>query len=303
MIFSRVSTVLSHAASHDLVDLAQAKTELSLLAGDTSNDAWLSQAIFQVSGAIERYTSRVFVPEQVQDAFYAQRDADPRQTSGGFPVLLLSRWPVLQVASVVLTLTGGADPQTQTLTEGLEYRVVPNTGELLRLAPSSGLVVPWRALAVTVVYAAGCGQLVQETDTVPGGEGPYTFTVSQAADFSSDISVAYADGTALTAVAANPSQSRYSVVNGVYTLNPADADQALAVAYTVTDIPAGLVEICLELITGRFYAKGRDPTLMQRDTPGIGTQRWWVGGSAGQNGPFPPDIAAALDDYRPPALR
>jgi hypothetical protein len=298
MPFSRITTVLSPAASYLLTDLATVKDELSIDTDDTANDAWLTRAISQISRSIKRYTKRVFAPELVQNTFYARRDPDPHQTTGGVPVLELSRWPVLQVTSVVLTLIGGPAPQTRTLTEGMDFQVNPDTGELFRLDGCSGVVIPWRALGITVIYTAGYGALVLETGTVSDGQ----VTVSQAAAWSCSQSVAYADGTTLTLVAANPAQGQFSVANGVYTFNAADDGQLLSFAYATVAIPDDLVDVCLRMITGRFSGKGRDPALVEQTQPNLGTKRWWFGGVPGQKGDFPPDVLSVLDDYRVPTV-
>jgi len=296
--YSTVTTVLSPAASRSLTDLPTVKTELSIDSGDTTDDAWLAQAIFQVSGSIERYTKRALVPEYVVDNFDIEQDAYPWQTPGGFAQLQLSRWPVLAVTSVVQTLATGV---TQVLSAGTDFRLNPATGQLLRLNRFTGVGVTWEAIPVAVTYSAGYGVLIEETGAVPQS-APYQVTVQGAGAFSCDQSVSYAGGAPLARVSSNPAQGQYSVTAGVYTFNIADAGQALAFAYATVNIPPGLVEICLTLITGRFIAKGRDPALVQRDTPGVGTERWWVGGTPGQTGAFPPDIAAALDDYRVPTV-
>lgn len=297
MGYSVVTTVLASAASYSLTDLPTVKDELALDSADTSDDTWLTRAIGQVSKAISTYTKRTFAPEYVQDVFDVQQDAYPYQTPGGFPQLELSRWPVLAVTSVVQTTALNA---TQTLNAGTDFRLDPDTGRLLRLNPFTGVGTAWEALPVTVQYTAGYGALVAETHTVPGS--PYQVTVSQAAEFSCSQSVSYASGTALTLVAANPAQGQYSVAAGVYTFNAADAGQSLAFAYATVSIPADLVEICLRLITGRYKAKDRDPALIQQDQPGLGSKRYWFGGAPGQKGPFPPDIAGLLDEYRVPTV-
>ncbi len=297
MGYAVTDTVLSPAASHNLTDLATVKDELSLDASNTSDDSWLTRAIAQVSRAIARHIKRPVAPEVVQDAFDIQQDPYPYQTPGGFAQLQLTRWPVLNVASVVQTLAAGV---TQTLQAGLDYRVDFKTGQLLRLNPWTGTATLWEAIPVTVVYTAGYGVIVQEAHTVPAA--PYQVTVYQNAAFSCDQSVAYANGAALTPVPANPAQGQYSVAAGVYTFNPADDGQALTFTYATLAVPDDLIEICLRLITGRYSAKDRDPNLVQQDTPGVGSQRWWFGNTPGQKGAFAPDIEAALDDYRTPTM-
>ena len=65
--FSAITTVVSPAVNYDLTDLVTAKTELSIV--QPFNDAWLSQAVSQVSRSIASYVKRVLVPEVVQDTF------------------------------------------------------------------------------------------------------------------------------------------------------------------------------------------------------------------------------------------
>jgi len=304
MGYSVVTTVLGPAASTNLTDLGTVKDELELKASDTSNDAWLTRAIAQVSRAIERHCKRSFAPEYLQDAFDIEQDAYPYQTPGGFAQLQLTRWPALAVVSVIQTLaprSATTPATTQTLNAGTDYRVNLETGQLLRLNPFTGVATLWEALPVTVTYTAGFGALVTEAGTVPVS-APYQVTVAQAETFSCAQSVAYASGAPLTQVAEGPAQGQFSVAAGVYTFNPADEGQALAFVYATLDIPDDLIGICLRLITARFAAKGRDPSLIQQDSPALGTRRWWFGNAPGQSGQFPPDIEAALDDFRVPTL-
>jgi hypothetical protein len=301
MGYSVVTTVLAPAATYNLTDLPTAKVELSIGPADSSNDAWLTQAIAQVSASIQRHCKRVFAPEYVQDVFDIEQDPYPYQTPGGFAQLALSRWPVLAVVSVVQTLAAGATPTLQTLVLGRDFRVDAKTGRLQRLNQFTGTVTLWEAIPVTVTYSAGHGALVQETGAVPA-EGPYQVTVSQAATFACDQQVSYASGAALVPVAANPAQGQYSVnpATGVYAFNAADAGQTLTFAYCTLNITADLVEICLKLITARFRGRARDPAMVEETTPDVGTRRWWFDTS--QKGVFPPDIQDALEDYRVPTL-
>ena len=295
MGYSVVTTVLSAASSYDLTDLASAKVELSITT--TTDDAWLTKAVSQVSRSIATHAKRVFLPEIVQDAFDLEQDPYPYQTPGGFSHLELTRWPVIAVQSVIQTLSVGS---TQTLVEGTDYRVDPETGRLLRLNPFTGVGSQWEAVPVTVVYMAGYGSLATESHSV--GTAPYQVTVSQSAAFSCDQSVKYASGTALTRVSGNPAAGQYSVAAGVYTFAAADSGQSLTFTYGVKVIPDDLAEICLRLINGRYRGKDRDPSLVQQETPGVGMRRWWFGGAPGQTGPFAPDIAAALEPYCMPVV-
>lgn len=288
-----VSTVSAPAATYDLTDKDTAKDELGIT--DTSNDAWISRGISQVSALIMSETSRVFAPECVQDVF----DIPPNrsQRPGGVSELQLSRWPILGVVSVVQGL-GSTTPVT--LIAGTDFRIDAEHGLLLRLNSDTGTVSAWEPMPTTVKYTAGYGALVQESHTVPST--PFQVTVAKASAFSCDQSVAYASGVFLTLVSASPGVGQYAVAQGLYAFNVGDVGQVLSFAYCTLSVPNDLADIVLRLVTGRFSAKGRDPSLVQIDTPGVGTQRWWFGSVPGQTGPFPPDIAASLDKYRVPVV-
>lgn len=299
MGFSVTSTVLSAASSIALTDLASAKSELKIKPETTTDDTWLTRAIKRVSSMMANYTNRTLVPELVQDVVDIDRDPYPYQSPGGFPDIQLSRWPVLGVISVVQTLSA---TQTQTLTEGVDYRLDAANGLLHKLDPFTGTGSRWEACPVTVIYSAGLGDLVSEAATVPASS-PWQVPASQAANFSCDHRLVFSNGTALTRVSAAPAAGQYSVSSaGIYTFAAADAGKPVTISYAVRDIPGDLDDMCLRLVTSRYRARGRDPMLMQRDTPDLGTERFWVGGTVGQDGPFPPDIIAALDTYRVPVV-
>lgn len=298
MGFSVATTVLAAAASHDLTDLATAKDELALSSTNTSSDNWIGRAISQVSKGIETYTKRVFAPELVRDSFDIEQDPYPYQTPGGFAQLNLTRWPVIAVQSVAQVLAPGT---TQALTQDVDFKVNAATGQLLRLNPYTGVGTAWEAMPVTVTYAGGFGAATSESAAVPASS-PYTVTVSGSDTFSCDLAVSQADGTTLTRVSGAPASGEYSVAAGVYTFSAADAGAVLTIDYATLDVPVDLVECCLRLINGRYRAKDRDPALIQRETPGVGMERWWFGGAPGQEGPFPPDIAGMLESYRMPVV-
>lgn len=290
-----VTTVLAAAATYDLTDLATAKDELGIDSGDTTQDAWISRAITQVSRSVMTETNRVFAPELVQDVIDVRRHCS--QVPNGASVIQLARWPVLGIVSVSQLQSDGTTPA---LVSGTDYRLDASTGELLRLNTDTGRVTSWEPLLLTVIYSGGYGVLAQEAHVVPAT--PFQVTVAQAATFSCDQSVAYASGTLLTRVAASPTVGQYAVnsMTGLYTFAAADTLKPLSFAYCALAVPPDLIEIALRVITGRSSNRGRDPSLIERNTPGVGTQRWWFGAAPGQDGPFTPDIAGALDRYRVP---
>lgn len=294
------TTVLCAAADQNLTTAATLRAELSLASADTSKDAWMAGAIDRISRTIANDCNRVFVPELVQDVFDIRQDAYPAQTPGGFPQLLLTRYPVIAIASVTqATSLNTNDP----LTEGDDWRYDADAGQLLRLNSWTGVGTAWEALPVTVRYVSGFGSAVREQATVPASS-PYTVQVSQSAAFACDQAVTLDDGTVLTRVNGAPAAGQYSVAvaTGTYTFNVAQADQAITIDYATRAIPGDLEDVCLRLLVQRFHNMGRDPSLIQRDTPGVGTERWWYGSAPGQKGPFPPDIDAMLENYRMPVV-
>ncbi|HEY2178103.1 MAG TPA: hypothetical protein VGH15_05925 [Caulobacteraceae bacterium] len=288
-----VTTVLAAAKTYDLTDLATVHDELSIPASKTSDDTWLGRAIGQVSRLVMSATNRVFAPELVQDLFDLPRGR--YQVPSNSQRLQLARWPIIVVASVVQTSAEGV---TSTLVEGTDFRVDYAVGQLLRLDATTDIPTPWEPLPLTVAYVAGYGAAVTETHVVPAT--PFQVTVSQASTFSCDQSVSYNTGVALARVTGTPGAGQYSVAAGVYTFSLADVGQDLTFAYATAAIPLDLVDVALRLVAGRFRARGRDPALIQRDTPSVGTERFWFGGAPGQKGAFTPDIQAVLDTYRVP---
>lgn len=297
MGFSCVTTVLCAAKDQDLTDLATVKDEMSLTAANTSNDTWLRRAVKNVSATIATYCQRTFMPELIEDSFDIQQDPYPYQTPGGFPMLQLSRWPVIELVSVELVTSPGS---RETLDDGTDFRLDRDTGELQRLNRYTGAGGTWDAMPVIVRYVGGFGAAVQEVHSVPAA-APFTVTPTDTA-FSCDIAVRKADGTALARVTGTPAAGQYSLAAGVYRFNAAQAGEELTFDFASKDVPPDLTDISLRLITARFKARDRDPMLMSIDTEGIGIQRWWVGGSPGQTGPFPPEIAGLLDQYNMPVV-
>jgi hypothetical protein len=294
MSFSAITTVVSAASSRDMTDLATAKTELSIAL--TANDAWISKAITQVSRAVQTYLKRTLVPEVVQDLLDFQSQPFRQRHSLNLPELQLSRWPVISIVSVSQLQS---DMTALSLVEGTDFRVNYETGTLLRLN-TSGQSALWETLPLTVNYMAGYGAKVTEVQSVPAT--PYKVTVAQSAAFSCDQSVSYANGTKLTRVSASPIAGQYSVTAGVYTFAAADLAQTLTFVYGVKALPEDLIEVCLRLINARYRAKDRDPALVQLETPGVGSQRFWVGRTPGQSSAFPPDIEHMLDEYIMPVV-
>jgi hypothetical protein len=84
-----------------------------------------------------------------------------------------------------------------------------------------------------------------ETAPVPASPGPYTITVTNAADYVDDLGVYYSSGAnapnRFTRVTTPSSAGQYSVnlSTGVYTFAAADADAVVAISYIYTDATNG----------------------------------------------------------------
>lgn len=105
-------TILTPAASHRLTTLDAVKAELQI--ADANSDAWLDALIDQASAAIAAWCGRTFAKETVRETIHLEIAA---------PFLILTRRPVLSIAS--LTINGvSMDPTCAEADEaGLLYRV------------------------------------------------------------------------------------------------------------------------------------------------------------------------------------
>jgi len=294
----RTITVTQPSASYSLVDLATVKDELGIKTADTTNDTSLNRAIRSVSGTISNYCNppqAPFVVEARSDLFQF-----PRDPSGGFKFngddrIVLSRFPVLKVSSVTQTL---ADGTTLALVAGTDYLLDAAKGIVMRL-DSQGRLTRWEPWPLTVAYVAGYGAVITaESHVIPATPFIVTPTaISTTSTFAIDQGVTFANGTPLTLVTASPITGQYTLgATGAYTFAAADTGKTIALNYAVNQIPDDLIGFCLELISARWKSRGRDPQLIQRETPGVGIERFWYGNEPGHIGPFPPRIQAALDN-------
>ncbi len=138
-----ITTIVTPAPSYDLIDLTTVTEELGTSPGDNTVTARL---ISRASASIAQYCNRVFVAEVVKDEFWPQRDPYPRSIPGGVAPLQLTRWPVVQVNSVV--------ENGVTLIDGMDFRIDKVNGQLTRL-DGNGYPRKWPAVAIAVQYKGG----------------------------------------------------------------------------------------------------------------------------------------------------
>lgn len=139
-----ITTVVTPAASHDLVTLAEVKADLAIT--DTGSDALLATLIRRASAAIEQACNRIFVVETITDRIWPERDPYPAQVPGGVRVMQLSRWPLVSVAEV--------KEHDEVLVQDTHYLVDAQLGQITRLNVA-GVPVDWGMWGASITYTAG----------------------------------------------------------------------------------------------------------------------------------------------------
>jgi hypothetical protein len=124
------TTIVTPAASRDLVSLADLKIDLGI--STDADDAYLQRAISRASEAIELYCGRIFAVETLKEEY-----AYGYGRSG----LRTSRFPVISVTSIE---AGG-----RTLMDGEDYRLDAVAG---RIATMGGA---WFGGPLVIEYTAG----------------------------------------------------------------------------------------------------------------------------------------------------
>jgi hypothetical protein len=284
-----LTTVLVAATDYTLVDLATVKEELSLDPNDTSDDGWLTRSISQVSRSISNFCNRVFQVEQISDLAYIQQDPYPYQTPGGVRILQLSRWPLVGLGLV--TLSVAARPGDTTLTF---------VGQA-----SDGIVSgPGLAAGTTTAVAGNVGALSQPVKVAMPVGTPIAFGI----EVKQTISLAAA-GASVNRLSAgidyaidgrNGELIRLNSFSGVATMWEA-LPTAITYSAGFATIPDDIVVAALRWMVLRKSERSRDPMLREFNEPLIGTKTYWVGGPPSSGG-VPQEIAALLQNYRIPVI-
>lgn len=142
-------TVVTPAASHDLIDLATFKDDHGVSGG--SLDGILARMISRASSAISKGAGRVFAAETVRETFVYEEEARPGPVNVGLSELALARYPLVSITSVSERDTAGADLVTLTASD---YKVNYDAGFLYR-ARSDGSLTRWTAQEIVVEYVGG----------------------------------------------------------------------------------------------------------------------------------------------------
>lgn len=222
---------------YDLVDLTDLKAWLDVQS--SNDDELLSRLITQISRTILTHLDRASILPTVHSE---TRDG------GNETELILRQWPVTAIQS--LAIDGVSIQAASTLMPGgartngyvVEPASVAPPGRMQKLA-LRGKFFNCGVQNVVISYQAGY-QISGEAALVPLS-APYAVAAQAPyGAWASDGGVAYSNGTALVAVAANPGTGQYSVAAGIYTFAAGDADRAVTLTYGY--VPADLAFCCMD---------------------------------------------------------
>jgi hypothetical protein len=267
--------------STDLTTLTNAKAWLGINA--STDDVLLARLITAVSGFVQRWLNR-----NIASQSYTEH-RDGMGYGEGRRVMVLANYPVTAISS--LTVDGiaiPASPDNGDLQAGYGF----DDGSIWLSASSAYASSFWPngyqfargRRNVVVSYTAGY-LISGEAATVPSSSA---YTVTTARPWNGDRGVTYANGTALTAVASNPSQGQYSVSEGAYSFNAADAGAAVLITYSYT--PEEIEQAVIELLSLRYRERSRIGQKSQ--TLGAGETVAYI------TADMPDSVKALLQQYR-----
>lgn len=220
-----------------LTSLGRVKTWLGIPSNNTDADDLLKALIKSASAFVLNYLNRESLGlteyGEVYDGY-------------GQSFMVLRQGPVHDVSDV--SINGSVlSPATG------NGRNNPYTGGYVWLAPRLqlfGHVFPRSRASVMVVYRAGYA--FEETGFVPE-EDAFTVTASQ--KWLSNVEVKLDDGTVLTEVKSDPADGQYSVADGVYTFNSAQAGEAVILKYSY--VPGDIEQAVWEMVGERYKYRDR----------------------------------------------
>ncbi len=233
---------------YDLASLADVKTWLDVAGGD--DDALLSRLITRISRAVLNILDRPSILPTVYAETY---------DGAGERSIMLRQWPVNAIVSC--GVNGLSVPPAPPLVAGaafypgyvLDSSEAAPPGRMQRLS-LRGRRFSCGVQNVSVSYLAGY-QITNESATAPATSPFSVAALAPYGDWASDGGVAYANGAALTPVAANPGAGQYCVADGVYTFSAADAGATLSVTYGY--VPADLAVCCMDWAAERYVYRSR----------------------------------------------
>lgn len=228
------------SAGNQLTTLANVKQWLGVDPSNTDSDAMLNRMIRVASAFVLNYLNR--------DSFDLTVYSDVYDGYGN-TWMMLRRGPVYQIHAVSFSGVpisrasgnGVNNPYTGGWVLEPEYSV--QGAQRLNFY---GRATPRLRSSVYVQYSAGY-VLIDELHTVPAT--PFQVVTDEL--WLGDVSVTDADdNTVFTKVTGAPAAGEYSVANGVYTFNAADADARVLITYSY--VPADVVQAATEIVGERY---------------------------------------------------
>lgn len=314
-----LTTLVTAPTSAGLTTLANVKDELDIAANDTSNDVRLTRFIREESASIAGICSRVFGLATWADEFRPQRGVRGEGVRAASNPLKLTKCP-LATGAVIFT----GNTHSNLLIDG-----IPSTAGLFAGMSVFGSGI--QGSSPTPVFGSGIPAGATIVSVSPTGiilSAPATATAS-AVSFTAGLSVVETVGTTSTQLIAGtdfeidtgsllPGDEGASRLYRLDTLgNPRTWPGAqILVTYQsgyalpndtygaqIATLPSDLESVCIRLVVWRFRVRGRDPMLTERTQPQtIGTERYWVGSTPGQTGPYSNEIMAMINNYRQPTV-
>lgn len=305
----RITSVLT-AGTGDLTTLTNVKLEIAIPSADTSSDSWLNLAIPQTTAAAQNYCNRVFAQQVYQDLFRIRRPEGALVVRGGADPLILSTRPIVSIAAVFdLTGAQAVAPPTVSVNAATTLAAAMGAGDTtMQVTQLLGPNFPFDALIDT-----GATQEVAQVTGLAGGN-TYNVVRAQAGTtavaHNSNVPVTQSLDATLYEFEAKTGFLQRLETDGNGNFWPRRwGTGEIAVYFTAgyimpgksgtgPTLPSDLEEAALRILTERYRAKGRDPSLRSESIQGESVRQWWIGTPPGQDGAFAPEVQGILNRYR-----
>lgn len=301
-----LTSMITAPATGDLALLANVKDEIDVT--DGTQDTRLKRFIAEESASISRYCNRIFGQAIWSDQFRPQKGIWGEGTRAANNPLVLTKYPIgaQPVGFLGNTTINGYSVTGIASTAGLAKGqplfgpgITPGTSITAVLPLSVVLSAPATAAGTQVQLSANVG--IAETIA-----GKQTW-LSAGADFEVEVA------SKLPGDEGSGRVFRLSWLKQPRTWPAALIQVWYQAGYTLPnnsdpkpcpyDLPSDLERACIRIVVSRNSSRKRDPMLVARQQGNtIGSERWWVGATPGQSGPYPDDIMETIDRYRTPVV-
>lgn len=305
-----LTTLVTAPTASNLTSLANIKDDLDIPDPDTSNDKRLARYIAEESASISNYCNRIFGLATWQDEFRPQRGIWGEGVRAANNPLKLTRFPL---AVNLISFTGNT--HSSALVDGLSAVAGLAAGQLVSgpgiaagttiasvNAGAASLQLSLPATTTTVGASLNTG--ISVVETIAGSDTGLTagidFEIDKGSGLPSDEGPGFLYRLNHTGSPRTWPAGKITVVYQAGYILPRMPGPNLNGA---RPLPTDLEGALLRIVVGRFRAKGRDPMLVERSQgASLGTERYWVGATPGQSGPYPNEVMSTLDNYRTPVI-